>query len=211
MARKNPELTMFVIAELTSRMEQCTSHQARRTMLEILIPWFYNIELVDPNVISPSTMMPTTTAVNNNNNTNNCPYGGSHEATMLILNNLFYLTYKLGVEHDAQFELLWAILVTTCRSNLKIVCRYVFVMTTLATYEMLAVGKRIVCYVARACPERLVDELVAELECMDSYGSVLEKLDQHLPFYRYTKSLSVQASPPPSPQPRSCFFFEKKT
>lgn len=27
MARKNPELTMFVIAELTIRMEQCTSHQ----------------------------------------------------------------------------------------------------------------------------------------------------------------------------------------
>lgn len=167
-------------------------------MFEVLIPWLYNIELVDPNVISPSTilMSPTSTT-----KTTNCPYAGSYEASILILNNLFYLTHKFGTEHDAQLELLWAILVTTCRSNLKIVCRYVFVMITLATYEMLSVGKRVVCYVARACSDRLVDELAAELECMDSYGAVLEKTEQMLPFYRYTRSISVQASPPPSPQP----------
>lgn len=165
-------------------------------MLEILIPWFYNIELVDPNVISPSTVPITST------NAPRTTYSGSHEASILILNNLFYLTHKFGVEYSAEFELLWAILVTTSRPNLKIVCRFVFVMITLATYEMLTIGKRIMCYVSRACPERLVDELVGELESMDSYGSVLEKCEQQLPFYRYTRAVPAQASPPPSPLPR---------
>lgn len=175
------------------------SFQVRRTMLEILVPWFYNIELVDPDVISPAATGPNVTGTPRANT--NCRYSGSHDASMLILNNLFYLTHKLAAEHDAQFELLWAILVTTCRSNLKIVCRFVFVMITLATYEMLAIGKRIMCYVARACPDRVVDELVAELQSMDSFSAVLERCEQ-LPFYRYTRSVSVQASPPPSPQPR---------
>lgn len=169
----------------------------RRSMFEILIPWFYNIELVDPNVISPPVTNPGTPR-----NTN-CPYSGSYDASILILNNLFYLTHKFGAENDDQLELLWAILVTTCRSNLKIVCRYVFVLVTLATYEMLPIGKRIICYLSRACPDRVVDELIAELESMDSFGAVLERCEQQLPFYRYTRSVSVQESPPPSPQPRN--------
>lgn len=213
MARKNPELTMFLIAELTSRMEQCSSlsgkcgqnssfvhlntfkirFKVRRTMLEILIPWFQNIDLVDPNVVATSAR------------SSSCLYMGSVESTQLILNNLFYLTHKFLSELDAQLELLWAILVTTSPTNLKIVCRYVFVMITLATYEMLGIGKRVACYVARACPETyrlVVDELVAELQCMDSYAASIERNEQQLPFYRYTRLVAVHSSPPPpSPQP----------
>ncbi len=48
LALKNPEQTMFLFCELTSRFEHCPCHQTRKDMLQLLIPWFQNLELVDP-------------------------------------------------------------------------------------------------------------------------------------------------------------------
>ncbi|RNA38647.1 furry isoform X3, partial [Brachionus plicatilis] len=193
LAKKNPDQTMFVFSELTSRFESCTSFSLRRSILNVLVPWFYNIELINPNVV-------TDTNKTNVNNVLQLESGcGSVEATHLVLNNLFYLTCKYADNFGAELEVLWATLASTWRSNLKIICRFVYVMISLAAYEMLAHGKRIVCYLSRVCPERIVDELVNELEMIDSFTAHISK-EAQFPFYRYLKVITVPASPPPSPK-----------
>jgi hypothetical protein len=174
LARKNPEKTMFIFCELTSRLEQCSSHQLRQTMLNVLVPWLYNVELVDPNVVQT---LQTPTALN-------LSYVGSQESTEIILNNLFYLTCKFADQHGAEFELIWAILASTFSANLKIIVRYVFIMISLASYDMIKYGKHVICYLAKSCPERVSDELITELEFMDSLSSCLDKWENSLPFYR---------------------------
>ena len=202
LSRKNPEQTMNIFCEITSRFEFCNSYEVRRTMLNILVPWFYNLELVDPNVISNSTLLSDNSSTNNNQTSNNFGFGpiqagyGSVEATHIILNNLFFLTCKFGEQYHAEFELLWAILSSTWRSNLKIICRFLFVMISLAPYETLAHAKSIICYISKSSSERIVDQLVNELENMDSFVSILEKTES-LPFYHYIRPATQPSSPPP--------------
>jgi hypothetical protein len=197
LAKKNPEQTMFIFCEITSRFESCASHHVRRTMLSVLVPWFYNLELIDSNVVDAKS----SPACDNLNTTGlgflplQTGYGTA-EATQIILNNLFYLTCKFGEEYSAEFELLWAILASTWKSNLKIACRFLFIMVSLASYEMVVHVKRVICYLSKTCPERLVDELVIELECMDSFVTVLDKCENVMPFYRYNRPVPVPLVPP---------------
>ena len=170
-------------------------------MLGVLVPWFYNLELVDPNVVTANSEASTLSS--NGTGLGFLPLQtgyGSVEGTQIILNNLFYLTCKFSDEYAAEFELLWAVLVSTWKSNLKIACRFLFIMTSLASYEMLVHVKRVVCYLSKTCPERLIDELVVELECMDSFVSILDKCENVLPFYRYNKPAPVTPSPLPQSQ-----------
>ncbi len=48
-ARKNPEQTMQIFSEITSKLEMATSAN-RKLMFLIVIPWTYNLELVDSNI-----------------------------------------------------------------------------------------------------------------------------------------------------------------
>ena len=203
LAKKNPDQTMFIFCELTSRFDACTCVSTRRTILNLLLPWFYNIELINPNVVCVENCSNNKNN-NKNGNLNNVLLGlesgyGSIEATHLVLNNLLYLTCKYSNSFGQELELLWATLASTWRSNLKIICRYIYVMISLAPYEMIAHGKRVICYLSRVCPERIVDELVNELEMMDSFATHVVKENQ-FPFYRYSKAITVPASPPPSPK-----------
>lgn len=53
---------------------------------------------------------------------------------------------------------------------------------------MLAHGKRIICYLARVSQDRCIDELIGELErANESFGSLVDKDENHLPFYRYNQ------------------------
>ena len=198
---------MHIFCEITSRFESCTSHSIRRTMLNVLVPWFYNLELVDSNVIAPTTVNVSSCEPPSATGLGFLPLQtgyGSAEGTQMILNNLFYLTCKFGEEYSAELELLWAILASTWKSNLKIVCRFLFVMVSLASYEMLLHVKRVVFYLSKTCTERLVDELILELECMDSFVTILDKCENVMPFYRYNKPAPVpplSSEPPPPHRP----------
>ena len=56
LSHKRPEHTMLVFGELTSRIEHSTSHRLKCHMLDILVPWLFNLQLVDPNVLpTPSS------------------------------------------------------------------------------------------------------------------------------------------------------------
>jgi len=179
-ALKNPEQTMFLFCELTCRFDHCISHHTRKDILTILVPWFYNLELVDINVSAHE--------LNNNLKTSPSPTKSHATAkgTQLILNNLFYLTCKFGDQYPDELELLWAILASTWRSNLRIICRYLMIIISLATFEMLANGKRIICYLAKVSQDRCIDELISELERVNEpFGALVDRDESHLPFYRY--------------------------
>jgi hypothetical protein len=203
LARKNPEQTMFVFLEVTSRFDKCTSSSLRRTMLNVLVPWLYNMQLIDPHVIPSSQAAPSRL---NSFGLSTC-HSGSPQATHLILNNLFYLTCRHGAEFHTELELLWSILALTWpQHNVRIIIRYLFIMCSLSTYEMLSNAKRVVAFLARACSQRVIDELVAELECMDSLRSILDCVDR-VPFYAFNRPAFVASShgnqPSANAQPNS--------
>ena len=116
-------------------------------------------------------------------------------ATQLVLNNLFYLTCKLSDECARELELIWAILASASHANVKIIVRYVFVMLSLAPYDMLRHGKSVVCCMARASPQHVIDELLGELELMDSLASALDRCESALPFYRYNRQVLATSLP----------------
>jgi hypothetical protein len=187
LARKNPEQTMHIFLELTSRFDKCNSQSLRRTMLNVLVPWLYNIQLIDPHVI-PATQAPPSMI---NSFGLSTTHSGSTQTTHLVLNNLFYLTCRHGAEFHSEFELLWSILALTWpQHNIRIIVRYLYIMCSLSVYEMLGHAKRVVTYLTRACSQRVIDELVAELEYMDSLRSILDCVDR-VPFYAYIRPAFV--------------------
>lgn len=184
-ARKNPEQTMQIFAEITSKLELAT-FSTRQTMLTILVPWIYNLELVDPNVI-------VITQENCNNGLAllpGCGYG-CVSATQMILTNLFYLTSKYSDEHSRDLELLWAILVSTWSHNLKIIIRFLFIIITLAPYECIVYAKKICTYLSKSCPQRLLEELISEIDSVESFCSLVQKT-LHPPYYRYKNTTFEQ-------------------
>ena len=58
-------------------------------------------------------------------------------------------------------------------------------MVSLATYEMLSHVKRICGYLSKTSSDRLVDELINELEIMDSFSNSIQRTEK-LPFFKYS-------------------------
>lgn len=63
---------------------------------------------------------------------------GSAEATEMVLNNLFYITVKFGDDHSRELEDVWAELCTCWPTNLRVILRYLFIVTGMAPTELLA-------------------------------------------------------------------------
>ena len=179
-ARKNPEQTMQIFSEVTSKLELAT-YSIRQTMLIVLVPWIYNLELVDPN-IDKISLEP-----NGNNNglafLNGDGYG-CVSATEMILVNLFYLTVKYSDEHTRDLELIWAILASTWQSNLKIIIRFLYIIISLAPFEMIPHAKKVIVYLSKSKPEALILELMNEIDSVVSFNNLIEKTEAP-PFYRY--------------------------
>jgi hypothetical protein len=138
----HPEMTMPIFSEISQRLQ--TAKPARRSaMLRYLLPWMYNVELVDPNLeSSDSTLTLSLSAKINEANAvaRRVLKGegwGSPQATEMILNNLFYLTVKFGNEHANLLESLWAGLTTYWPNNLRVITRYLEVMVTLSPDNLL--------------------------------------------------------------------------
>ncbi|XP_042223634.1 protein furry-like [Homarus americanus] len=110
---------------------------------------------------------------------------GSAEATEMVLNNLFYITAKLGEDHPKEVEELWAALCTCWPNNLKVIIRYLFIITGMAATELLPYAKRVIVYVGRARPDRLVEELMAEMGTVETLNCVIERTETP-PFFRLT-------------------------
>ncbi|CAF0781184.1 unnamed protein product [Adineta steineri] len=189
LARRRPDLTMAMFSEITTRILTANSC-SRGTLFMILLPWIHNIELTDPSL--PKNMHGHDIALNEEQG-NAFLQGlgwGSVQSTELILNNLFYLTATFASEHAPELELLWNALTGTWSHNLKVILRYMLIMITLSPCELLPYAKKIILYMCKNHEERLLNELLNELQITESLNISLERTDT-LPFFRFNNSSSI--------------------
>lgn len=184
MARVHPELTMPMFSEITNRF-QTARPSARQNLLQCLLPWLYNMELVDPHLLARFGTMEHFD--HDPGNTERKEGWGSAEATEMVLNNLFYITAKFGDEHPKEIQDLWASLCSCWPNNLKVIIRYLFIVMGLAPNELLPFAKRVAVFVARARPERLVDEMMAEVQMVEMLNFSIERTETP-PFFRLTSA-----------------------
>eukprot|EP00095_Tigriopus_kingsejongensis_P010909 snap_masked-scaffold348_size200312-processed-gene-1.1 protein:Tk10909 transcript:snap_masked-scaffold348_size200312-processed-gene-1.1-mRNA-1 annotation:"protein furry" len=132
LAQLHPEMTMPMFSEICHRL-QTARPAIIKCLLYYLLPWLYNMELVDPNMlleqISPETRVPT-----------GREGWGTTEATEMITNNLFYITVK---------------------------------------------AKRVILYLARAQPVKVLDEMMIELQSVETLNCTIERTETP-PFFRLT-------------------------
>ena len=71
-------------------------------------------------------------------------------------------------------------------------CRYLIIITGTAPVSLLPYTKRVVVYLGRAKPERLVDEMMVELQTVEVLTFNVERT-QTPPYYRFTKKVRFYA------------------
>ncbi|KRY00222.1 Protein furry -like protein-like [Trichinella pseudospiralis] len=187
----HPEISMPIFSEISVRM--LTAKPARRaSMMCYLVPWLHNVELVDP-FLEPAeralTLSLSAKLSESHALSRRILKGegwGSVQATEMVLNNLLYITVKFGNEQPHLIESLWTSLVIYWPQNLRIILRYLAVMVILSPDILLTYSKRIVVYLARVCPERMVNALMTELETVDVFRHPLERTEW-APYYRWVR------------------------
>ncbi|KAL0279789.1 UNVERIFIED_CONTAM: hypothetical protein PYX00_001270 [Menopon gallinae] len=185
LAQLHPELTMPMFSEITHRF-QTARQELRQLLLQYLLPWLYNMELVDPNVPPANPLSYFQYYANEMNRVGGRREGwGSAEATEMVLNNLFYITAKFSDEHPKEVEELWTTLCSCWPNNLKVIIRYLLIISGMAPQELLTYTKRVVLYLARSRPDRLLDEMMNELQIVETLNCLIERTETP-PFYRLT-------------------------
>ncbi|XP_055531189.1 protein furry isoform X3 [Wyeomyia smithii] len=182
MARLRPELTMSMFSEITHRFQTARS-EVRALLLQCLLPWLENVELVATSV-PPATPLSYIMYYPDSSTRGRREGSGSTEATEMILNNLFYITAKFADSHP-YIEELWGTLCQFWPNNLKVILRYLLIISGMAPNELLAYAKRVALYLARSCTNRLLDELMSELQTVETLNCLIERTETP-PFYRLT-------------------------
>ncbi|XP_031631504.1 protein furry isoform X4 [Contarinia nasturtii] len=183
MAQLRPEITMPIFSEITHRF-QTARPEIRSLLLQCLLPWLENMELVAANV-TPATPLSYIMFYPDSNSRSKRDGSGSTEATEMILNNLFYITTKYSYSHTREIEEIWGNLCQFWPNNLKVILRYLVIISGMAPNELLPFAKRVALYLARACPNRLLDELMTELQTVETLNCLIERTETP-PFYRLT-------------------------
>ncbi|KAH1002588.1 hypothetical protein HUJ04_008665 [Dendroctonus ponderosae] len=182
LALLHPDLTMPMFSEITYRF-QTARPEVRQLLLTYLLPWLHNMELVDPNIPSNHPHMYQFYA--SEMGAERKEGWGSAEATEMVLNNIFYITAKFGDSHSKEVEELWGILCTSWPNNMKVIIRYLIIISGMAPCELLPYAKRVVLYLARVQPVRLLDEMMLELQTVETLNCLIERTETP-PFYRLT-------------------------
>ncbi|XP_059216177.1 protein furry isoform X3 [Stomoxys calcitrans] len=183
LAQLRPELTMSMFSEITHRF-QTAREDVRTSLLQCLQPWLHNMELV-ATTVPPATPLSYIMYFPDSGTRGRREGTGSTEATEMILNNLFYITAKFSDTHPRDIEELWGTLCQFWPNNLKVILRYLVIMSGMAPNELLPYAKRVALYLARTCPDRLLDELMAELQTVETLNCLIERTETP-PFYRLT-------------------------
>lgn len=68
---------------------------------------------------------------------------------------------------------------------MKVILRYLVIISGLAPNELLCYTKRVALYLARSAQERFLDELMIELQTVETLNCLIERTE-HPPFYRLT-------------------------
>ncbi|XP_050332933.1 protein furry isoform X2 [Bactrocera neohumeralis] len=183
LAQLRPELTMSMFSEITHRF-QTAREDVRALLIQCLLPWLHNMELVATSV-PPATPLSYIMYFPDSGTRGRREGTGSTEATEMILNNLFYITAKFSDSHPRDIEELWGTLCQFWPNNLKVILRYLVIMSGMAPNELLPYAKRVALYLARTCPDRLLDELMVELQTVETLNCLIERTETP-PFYRLT-------------------------
>nr|AOV18883.1 furry [Lymnaea stagnalis] len=223
LARIHTDLTMPMFSEITQRFHTARP-SVRQTLLKYLLPWLHNMELVDPSLPQTSPLASFLTRLSDAQSDVFMPPlkgegWGSTQATEMVLNNLFYITVTFGDEHPLEIEALWAALVSCWPFNLKVIIRYLIIITNIAATDLLPYAKRVVTYLGRAKPEKLVDELMNELQTVETLNVNIERT-QPPPYYRLSSIKKVvsganaaddgkQFSPPPDYQEKGILHTKR--
>lgn len=185
LAQLHPELTMPMFSEITHRF-QTARPVVRQLLLQYLLPWLHNMELVDPNVPPANPLSYYQYYTNEMGHSGTRREGwGSAEATEMVLNNIFYITAKFSNEHPKEMEEVWCTLCSCWPNNLKVIIRYLIIISGMAPCELLPHAKSVVLYLARARPDRLLDEMMSELQTVETLNCLIERTETP-PFYRLT-------------------------
>ncbi|CAH0386341.1 unnamed protein product [Bemisia tabaci] len=198
LAQLHPELTMPMFSEITHRF-QTARPEVRQLLLQYLLPWLHNMELVDPNV-PPANPLSYYQYYAGDVGRGGCHREGwgSVEATEMVLNNLFYITAKLADQHPKEMEDVWATLCSCWPNNMKVIIRYFIIISGMAPTELLPFAKRVVLYLARARADRLLDELMTELQTVETLNCLIERTETP-PFYRLTSMRKTSSHSDPGP------------
>uniref|UniRef100_A0A0K0G2Z9 Protein furry homolog-like (inferred by orthology to a human protein) n=1 Tax=Strongyloides venezuelensis TaxID=75913 RepID=A0A0K0G2Z9_STRVS len=171
------QLTMPIISEVFHRFERAT-YSKRASMLNFLLPWIENIELVDSNCeITPYT--PST-------GTSNQKRGwGSIEATQLLMNNLIYITGIFSNDHPNDIGSIWRVLAKSYPNNLNIIIHYLFMMIVISSETMIPIAKYIVNCLISEMEKETTYLLISQLKIInDHFGIDLVRSDIS-PYYRW--------------------------
>jgi len=186
LAQLHPELTMPMFSEICSRL-QTARPVARQNLLQYLLPWLYNIELVDSS-IPPHTanyQYPYYQSYEMGRPGVRREGWGSAEATEMVTNNLFYITCRFGDDHPKEVEELWAALCACWPNNLRVIVRYLMIVSGMAPNEVLDYSKRVILYLGRSQPVRTLDEIMLELQTVETFNVIIERTETP-PYYRLT-------------------------
>ncbi|XP_075228459.1 microtubule binding protein furry isoform X2 [Lycorma delicatula] len=199
LAQLHPELTMPMFSEITHRF-QTARPEVRQLLLQYILPWLHNMELVDPNVPpgNPLSYFQYYSGDPREGEGRRREGWGSVEATEMVLNNLFYITAKFADEHPKESEEVWATLCSCWPNNLKVIIRYLLIISGMAPQELLPYAKRVVLYLARARPDRLLDEMMGELQTIETLNCLIERTETP-PFYRLTSMRKASSHSDPGP------------
>ncbi|XP_055333456.1 protein furry homolog-like isoform X2 [Paramacrobiotus metropolitanus] len=180
LAKLHPDLTMSIFSEITYRF-QTARPSVRYNLLTYIVPWMYNLELVDFSFHGTSDDVPVS----------DVPVSmrgqgwGSPEATEMVLNNMMYISTKFGDELPKEIECMWSSICCAWPNNLNIVLKYLVIVSSLSPWTVLPIAKRVVRYMARARPERLIDHLIDDLQSIENVCVTVEKILTP-PFFRVT-------------------------
>ncbi|KAK9752212.1 Cell morphogenesis central region [Popillia japonica] len=176
---------MPMFSEITYRF-QTARPEVKQLLLQYLLPWLHNMELVDPNVPPTNLLFYYQLHANEMGRSGSRREGwGSAEATEMVLNNIFYITAKFGDNHPKELEKIWATLCKTWPNNMKVIIRYLIIISGMAPNELLPYAKRVILYLARVEPPRLLDEMMVELQTVETLNCLIERTETP-PFYRLT-------------------------
>uniref|UniRef100_A0A6Q2YF53 Furry homolog a (Drosophila) n=1 Tax=Esox lucius TaxID=8010 RepID=A0A6Q2YF53_ESOLU len=198
LARMYPELTLPLFSEVSQRFP--TTHpNGRQIMLTYLLPWLSNIELMDSSLLPPVSG-PCSPEEETPGRTGSTPRQVSHQtlrgtgwgslqATLLVLNNLMFMTAKYGDEIPGpEMENAWNALVNNDRwsNNLRTTLQFLISLCGVSSdTTLLPYIKKVVIYLCRNNTIQTMEELLFELQQTDPVNPVVQHCDNP-PFYCFT-------------------------
>ncbi|XP_078684764.1 protein furry homolog-like isoform X1 [Branchiostoma floridae x Branchiostoma belcheri] len=190
LSRQHPEFTIPMFSEISHRLHRAHP-EGRQVMMEYLLPWLQNLELVD------EFFSPASTVSSQDRRGDRVLRGegwGSVQATNMVLNNLLYITAKYGDEHPRAVEQFWATMVQHWPNNLHVILEYLINMAGITTQpDLLPYVKRAVIYLCRAKPDQMVEELMNELQSVEIVNAVAERISEP-PYYRLSCSRKTSSA-----------------